>query len=1022
MSMKSVTLFMCGSLVVGGFTLTLRSAAQDSPVSTFSALALELTQTQEQGDLSSLAGGGEAIAGEGFVEANTDVFDEVVSPDVAEAMNAAIRARQAAARAGRPFPFVPVPKGAAVRLAIDSAPTEAADADTLVQAPNDMTYFVNHDITGTEVPTSQRSTILEPTAVNLDDAILYTANWFAAKSTDGGNTFSYINPYTFFPSANGGFCCDQVTAYAPTQDMALWGLLYIDDGTTNTLRIARAIGGAGIAADSWVYWNFTPQLVGFPNGVWLDYPSFTVGGNNLYVSSNAFLTSNDTFAGNVLMRIPLAELAAGGSISFQYFRSNIGTERITEGAGSTIYWAGFATTSQMRIHRWTEGSGTIFWDNVNLNAFNWLSRDGVATSPDGTNWAARADSRPLGAYVAEGVIGVMWMAKQGEGRPKPYTVHARFSESTRALISQSDIWHPDYAWMYPAVNPNTAGHLAGTLQIGGAASGTFAYPGTQMWITDDVTGPSMTVGGLFFVSAGNDGPNNNAWGDYFSVRPHKTRPRTWVAASHSLQGGGSGSSAVPKYLWFGRERDNATPAEISSPAPGSTLPGTSTTFHWNAGFGASQYWLYVGTTGVGSSNIWNENQGTNTSRTVTGLPINGMTVYVRLWTLLPSGWAFHDYTYTAFLTGCVSAAVTSPAEGSTLAGSIVSFTWNAGAGNTQYWLYVGTTPGGTEIWNENQGTGLTRTVTGIPTNGLAVYVRIWSYCGGWFFRDHTYTATTTASSVTARLTAPAPRSVLAGASQTFTWSAGTGSSQYWLYVGSAHGGSDIWNEDKGSDLSRTVTGIPVDGRRIYVRLWSLASGVWYYVDYDFTAAGTARALLNSPAEGSVLGGTSATFDWSPGTASTQYWVYLGTTPGASNLLNQDMGTATTLAASGLPADRGPVYLRLWSLVSGSWQFNDYVFRAFDGGSIRGRLTGPAPESILTGSSHTFVWSAGSGSTQYWIYIGTSRGASDLLNQNMGTTLSVAVTGLPVNGSTIYVRLWSLESGWVFNDYEYAAAP
>lgn len=1020
MSKKTVALFTCASLVVGVFSLTAFSAAQNSQAPSVTN-ASALPQSAPQGDLTSLAGTGSAEAGVvASVEAKTEVFDERVSLDVMEAQIAEIRRVQDAYRASKPRPFVPVPEGFTAREAEGGPATEAA-SPMRADAANDMRFFVEHDITGAEVSTGQRSTIMEPTTVNVGSAIFYTGNWFAAKSTDSGATFSYINPYTFFPSINGGFCCDQVSAYAPAQDMALWGLQYIDDGTTNTLRIARAIGAAGINSNSWVYWNFNPQMVGFPSGVWFDYPSFTVGATNLYVSSNAFFTSNNLFAGNVIMRIPLADLAAGGSVGFQYFRSNIGTERLSEGAGGTMYWAGFTTTAQMRIHRWTDGSGTIFWDNVNLNAFNWLSRDGVAASPDGTNWALRADSRPTGAYVAGGIIGVMWTAKQGVGRPKPYAVHARFNEGTRALISQTDIWHTDYAWMYPAVMPNAAGNLAGTLQIGGAASGLFAYPGTQMWVTDDITGASTSIGALYFVSAGNDGPNNNAWGDFFTVRRHKTRPNTWVGAMHALFGGGAGSNAVPKYLWFGRERDNATAAAMITPAPGSTLPGSSATFTWNTGYAASQYWLYVGTTGVGSSNIWNQDQGTGTSRLVTGLPTTGGTVYVRLWTLLPAGWSFNDYTYTAFTVTCVKAAITSPAPGSTLAGSSVAFTWNAGTGNTQYWLYVGTSVGGTEIWNENQGTNLTRTVTGIPTNGSTIHVRLWSYCGGWSFNDYTYTAAST--SVRAQLTTPGPHAVLAGSSDTFAWTAGSGSTQYWLYVGTSIGGADIWSQNQGTGLSRLVTGIPIDGSRIYVRLWSLVSAVWYYTDYDFTAAGTTRARLSTPAEGSILPGASATFNWLAGTGATQYWVYVGDAPGTTTYLNFNAGTTLTATAAGLPTDRRPIYLRLWSLVGGAWVYNDYVFRAYDGGAVRARITFPADGSVLVGASTTFTWSTGSGATQYWLYVGSTRGGANFYNANQGTGTSATVGALPTNGTRVYVRMWSLVGGvWVWNDYDYYAAP
>ena len=199
---------MCGTVVVGVFTLALLSAQDPS------APAAAAQQAALQGDVSTLAGAGEEAAGSGTLEANSQVFEAAITADLSSAPNAAIRAAQAAANAGKPRPFVPVPDGAAARPSAASAVTAAADPDSGVQAANDMVYFRNHDFTGAEVPTTERSTIQEPTTLNLDDAVFYTGNWYAAKSTNGGATFSYINPYTFFPSVNGGFCCDQVTAYA----------------------------------------------------------------------------------------------------------------------------------------------------------------------------------------------------------------------------------------------------------------------------------------------------------------------------------------------------------------------------------------------------------------------------------------------------------------------------------------------------------------------------------------------------------------------------------------------------------------------------------------------------------------------------------------------------------------------------------------------------------------------------------------------------------------------------------------
>jgi hypothetical protein len=1005
-------------LLVVAFTLALSAAqnsvttsAQGPPSAQPSAVQVPAAQAP-QGDASTLAGAGGATAGVGVAEPHSEVNDEVIPRAQAEAMNVEIRAAQAAAQAGKPRPFVPVLEGAPARESEESQPTEAAPSPesqtTLPLAPNDLSIFSQHDITSAEVSTSQRSTIMEPTAINIGNTVFYTANWFAAKSADGGATFTYVNPYTFFPSVNGGFCCDQVTAYAPNQDMAIWGLQYVNDANTNTLRIARAIGSAGVNSNNWLYYDFTPQNVGFPNGVWFDYPSMTVAGASLYVSSNAFLVSNNTFTGNVVMRISLAELAAGSALNFSYFRSNIGTERFTEGAGSTIYWAGFSTTTQMRIHRWTEGSNTIFWDNVNLSAFNYLNRNGSASSPDGTNWAARADSRPTAAYVANGVIGVMWTARQGTGRPKPYTVHARFSESTRALISQADIWNANYAWMYPAVSPNPAGNLGGTLQIGGDTTGTFAYPGTQLWITDDVTGASTTVGAVSYVSAGNDGPNNNGWGDYFSVRRHKTHPNTWVATSHTLQGGGNGSNVVPKYFWFGRVRDAGTPAGMTSPTPGSTLSGANVTFNWNAGSGVTQYWLDVGTGGVGTGNIYSASTNTSTSVAVTGLPLTGSTVYVRLWSLLSSGWQYNDYTYKAATITCTAAAMTTPTPGSTLPSTSQTFTWSANPCAAEYWLSVGTGAAGAgNIFDGSTGSTTSRLVSGVPNTGVPLRVRLWSRVNGsWVFVDYTYTSYTVVCTTTA-MSSPTPGSTLTGATQTFTWNGNNCATEFWLGVGTTGPGSaNIFNASTGKNMSVAVGGLPRNGSTVYVRLWTL-SGMWTSIDYTYTAYTPPIALLQSPANLSLLAGPAATFAWSAGTGVTQYWLSVGTMQGGSNIFDGSTGTARSATVTGLPTASC---------------------------SSTPAFTSPTAESILSNSSVTFNWSNTCTGSTVWVRIwsrigsvwdyadysmftsgyklqlGRTPNGNDLFNGVQGLATSSAVTGLPTNASRVYASLYYLSGG------------
>jgi hypothetical protein len=104
---------------------------------------------------------------------------------------------------------------------------------------------------------------------------------------------------------------------------------------------------------------------------------------------------------------------------------------------------------------------------------------------------------------------------------------------------------------------------------------------------------------------------------------------------------------------------NIPEASMTSPTPGSTLSGSSATFTWKAATGATDYVLYVGTTGVGSNNIYSSPTAiTTTSQAVTGLPTSG-TIYVRLWSQVGDFYTSVDYTYTGG-TGAGATATLTP--------------------------------------------------------------------------------------------------------------------------------------------------------------------------------------------------------------------------------------------------------------------------------------------------------------------------------------------------------------------------
>jgi len=109
--------------------------------------------------------------------------------------------------------------------------------------------------------------------------------------------------------------------------------------------------------------------------------------------------------------------------------------------------------------------------------------------------------------------------------------------------------------------------------------------------------------------------------------------------------GGSWSYTEYQYTAF-----NAALAQgvLTTPTPGSTFSGSTVTFDWTAGQGASNYWLDVGSTVGGNQYYQSQPLGNVLTVTVNNLPTNGSPVYVTLYTFAGGQWLGTGYTYTAY--------------------------------------------------------------------------------------------------------------------------------------------------------------------------------------------------------------------------------------------------------------------------------------------------------------------------------------------------------------------------------------
>jgi hypothetical protein len=310
----------------------------------------------------------------------------------------------------------------------------------------------------------------------------------------------------------------------------------------------------------------------------------------------------------------------------------------------------------------------------------------------------------------------------------------------------------------------------------------------------------------------------------------------WARLYYQPLSGGSWSYVDASYTTLNA---GAELAVMTSPPPNSTLSGSTVTFDWTAGTASPQeYWLDIGSSAGGNNYYSSGNLGSALTTTASGLPTNGTTVYVTLYTLVGGTWTPNSYTYTAFSQMSAQGVLTTPPPSSTLTSSTVTFDWTAGSpGPYSYWLDIGSSAGGNNYYSSgNLGNVTTTTASGLPTNGSTLYVTLYTLISGsWVGNAYTYTALNSSSGLAAMQTPP-PNSTLSGSTVTFTWSSDSSATGYWVDIGSTAGGNDIYSSGNlGTATTTTVSTLPANGTTIYVSLYSYVGGQWVNNPVTYTS-------------------------------------------------------------------------------------------------------------------------------------------------------------------------------------------
>ena len=277
----------------------------------------------------------------------------------------------------------------------------------------------------------------------------------------------------------------------------------------------------------------------------------------------------------------------------------------------------------------------------------------------------------------------------------------------------------------------------------------------------------------------------------------------------------------------------AVRSRLVEPAPDSTLTAQDMTFQWTSTANASLYDLILGTTGPGSSDIRAAQATVDTFLNVDNLPEQGGRVYARLSTQVQGRWRYEDYTYFGFHRFKTAAEMQQPLDGTHLRATDITVVWDKPVGATHFDLHLGDQGVGSSNLRASQiVTESTLKLTNLPAHGKTLYLRLFTKNETWQYRDYTLLAANNSSQ--AVLLAPAPGGPRpAGTSVEFVWDAPLAARSYDLLIGTSGAGStDIRASNVINTNRLLINNLPADGRRIYVRLWTLTND-WAYTDYEF---------------------------------------------------------------------------------------------------------------------------------------------------------------------------------------------
>src|SRR5579884_4319582 len=170
-----------------------------------------------------------------------------------------------------------------------------------------------------------------------------------------------------------------------------------------------------------------------------------------------------------------------------------------------------------------------------------------------------------------------------------------------------------------------------------------------------------------------------------------------------------------------------------------------------------------------------------------------------------------------------------------------------------------------------------------------------------------------------------------------------------------------------------------------------------------------KATFIYPTAGQQNVDTTQPFQWTAVSGSNVlgYYLYVGTSVGAKDLVNSGVIQTTSRMVPALPAGV-TLYARIYTQTSSGWLYQDITFTAAQGQAM---FTFPLNGQQNVDTSKPFQWTPAPGALAYNLNVGSTLGGADLLNTGPTQATSYQIAPLAA-GMTVYARIWTQTSaGW-----------